>query len=125
MRIAVKLVGIVHLLTAAFVVLVCVREFIVVYMGAYGTTAIRTAFFVALLFLGLLGGAGSIRLLQRQDLGRKLTLAYLILLVPILVFLPETPGLVVYTPLWTVLLSIGILASPLGRSACRPPPEKL
>ena len=88
-RIVLRVIALTHLLSAAFVGLIAVREFILVYLGAYGTTLPRTMFFLSLALLGLLGAVGTVGLLNYSNVGRRLTVMYLTGLMPILLFTPR------------------------------------
>ena len=117
-RIVLRVIALTHLLSAAFVGLIAVREFILVYLGAYGTTLPRTMFFLSLALLGLLGAVGTVGLLNYSNVGRRLTVMYLTGLMPILLFLPEEPTLRGWTPLLLAMLSVSLLVTSAARRTC-------
>jgi len=125
-RIALRAIAVTHLPGAAFMVLVAVREFIVVYLGAYGMSPTRVMFFVGLAFLGGLGCIGTVGLWSCSKMGRRLTAVYLTCLVPILLMLPENLARANWTPFLLTMLSLCVLVTSAAGRACglpAPPPS--
>jgi len=111
-RIVLRVIAITQLLGAFFLVLLGVRELVIVHVGAYGPSVLRTTLSLGLGLLGLLGSVGSFRLANYSNVGRRLTLLYLTLLMPLFLILP------VSLPLLVIILSVCFLLTPAARRAC-------
>jgi hypothetical protein len=74
-----RIVAVAALLSAIVLVGAGGQRLLLVFLRGYSYTAAQLSLFVILVVIGLLGCIGSIRLLRRQG-GRRITLAYLVLL---------------------------------------------